>query len=166
MLGEGQALAQVQEDEFLISIFLSHLGIVKLRAGDLEQAIKLAQEALALRRKLDLGAWATADLTTLAAAYMALGDTEQAQGYARQAIVILDEGGAKEAEYPHQDYYICYQVLAASKDEEAARAALQSAHDLVMARAEQIADPVARLSFLEQVEIHHAILSEYGKYAE
>jgi hypothetical protein len=57
-------------------------------------------------------------------------------------------------------------VLRAANQDKAARKALRSAYDLVSDRADQIADPALRKSFLEQVELHHTILSEYERLGE
>ena len=64
-------------------------------------------------------------------------------------------------EFPQRDYFLCYQVLAAAGQAERARAALQSAYDLFMMRADKITDPVLRQSFLERVPINREIVQEY-----
>ncbi len=161
LLTEGLALAQKQAERHVIALFLSHLAIVSLLVGNLDQTVERANAALTMRRELDLTLWATADLTTLASAYLARGDTAQALDCARQALSILDGCGGEGPEYPHRDYYVCYQVLSASGQEEAARSALQSAYNLVMARAEKIIDPALRRSFLERVEVNREIVQDY-----
>jgi class 3 adenylate cyclase/tetratricopeptide (TPR) repeat protein len=161
LLAEGLAMAQGQGDKSLIALFLSHLGSVSLLAGRLEEALERANTALAMRRALNLQVWTTADLTTLASAYLALDDMPQALDHARQALAILDECDGEGAEYPHRDYFVCYQVLAADGQVEAARAALASAYRLVMNQADKIIDPALRQSFLEKVEINREIVREY-----
>jgi class 3 adenylate cyclase/tetratricopeptide (TPR) repeat protein len=161
LLAEGLALAEKQGDRHLISLFVSHLGIVSLLEGRPGQAIERARQALTMRRELGLQAWTTADLTTLASAYLGSGETATALDYARQALAILDEGGAEGAEYPHRDYFVCYQVLAATGQPAAAYAALEAAYRLVTAQAGKIAEPDLRRSFLERVDINRAIVREY-----
>jgi adenylate cyclase len=163
LLTEGLTLVQDQDNKFLVSLFCSHLASVSLMAGRLEQALERADTSLAIRRELDLQLWATADLTTLASAYLALGDMPKALDHARQALVILDECDGEGAEYPHRDYFVCYQVFATDGQAEAARAALASAYRLVMTQAEKIIDPALRQSFLEKVEINRQIVEEYEK---
>jgi tetratricopeptide (TPR) repeat protein len=163
LLTDGLALAQVQADKYAVSYFLSHLGRVSLQAGRLDQAIDRANETLTIRREIDLLLWTTADLTTLAVAHLASGDMDIALDYARQALAILDECGGEGPEFPQQDYFICYQVLAAAGQEEAAHVALQSAYDLVMARADKIRDPALRQSFLKRVPINREIVQECVK---
>jgi len=163
LLTEGLLIAQAQSDKRLISSFYSYLGAISLQAGNLEQAIERASTALAMRRKLDMHLWTTADLTTIAAAHLARGEKSKALNYAQQAMTILDECQGKGPEFPQQDYFICYQVLATDGQTEAAQAALKSAYSLVMARAEKITDLSLRQSFLEQVPINRQIVQEVQK---
>ena len=163
LLAEGLVLAQKQDDRYLTSYYLTHLGIVNLRAGDLDQAVDCASEALTMRRELDLVLWTTADLTTLAAAQLATGDTAQALDYVCKALDILDGCGGEGPESPQRDYYTCYQVLTAIGNRDYARGALQSAYDLVTARADKISDPDLRQSFLARVPINREIVREYVK---
>lgn len=163
ILTEGLTLARAAEqaDQYAISYFLSHLAIVHLRAGRLDQARDRAHEALALRQELGLRLWTTADLTTLAAAYLGAGNVDQAWRYARQAMSILDECGGEGPEFPHRDYFVCYQVLSAAGENEAANLALEAAYNLVATQADNINDPALRQSFLEQVQINRTIMSEH-----
>jgi class 3 adenylate cyclase/tetratricopeptide (TPR) repeat protein len=159
------AWANKQEDRRVASYALSYLANVSLLAGRPYQAVGRAKDALSLRQKLGLHELATADLTTLAAAHLKAGDTAQAVDYARQALAILDACQGEGPEYPHRDYFVCYQVLAAAGLDEDARAALRSAHALVMSRAAKIADPALRRSFLERVQVNREIVQEYEKVA-
>jgi tetratricopeptide (TPR) repeat protein/class 3 adenylate cyclase len=161
LLADGLRLAQEQEDGYLQSLFLSHLGSVSLLTGRLDEALEQAGTALALRRELDLQVWTTADLATLAGAYSAAGQADRALDCARQALTILDDCGGEGPEYPHRDYFVCYQVLSAAGQAAAARTALGSAYKLVMTQAENIIDSTLRQSFLERVEINRQIVREY-----
>ena len=129
-----------------------------MRANRLAEATELARAALTLRREIDLQLWTTADLTTLAAAYQASGNMPEALQNIQQALTILNDCGGDGPELPQQDYFICYQVLSAAGQVENARAALQAAYNLVMARAEKITDLALRQSFLERVPINHEIV--------
>lgn len=163
LLADGLVLAQAQDDKYLVSYFLSHLGIVSLHTGELDKAVDRAEAALKIRTENEMRLLTTADLTTLATAHLASGDTEQALGYVKQALAILDECGGEGPEFPQRDCYLCYLVLAALGQEEAARATLQSAYDLVMTRADRISDPGLRQSFLEQMPINRKIVQERTK---
>jgi tetratricopeptide (TPR) repeat protein len=137
---------------------------VSLRAGRLGQAVERAEHALAMRQELGLRLRTADDLATLAATHLVAGNMAQALDYAQQALVILEECGGEGPEFPQRDYFIGYQVLAAAGQEEAAWAALQSAHDLVATRAGKIADPALRRSFLERVPINREIIHEYENH--
>ena len=110
-----------------------------------------------------LGIPVVTDLATLAAAQMAMGDMAKAVNYAEQALDLLNECSGQGPEAPQQDYFTCYQVLAAAGQDQEARLALQSAYELVMARAEKITDPSLRKSFLENVPINRQIAQEVQK---
>ncbi|MBI4771240.1 MAG: tetratricopeptide repeat protein, partial [Chloroflexi bacterium] len=73
LLAEGLALAQAEADKYLVSSFFSYLGAVSLQAGKPAPAIEHAQAALGMRQELGMRLRTTADLTTLAAAHLALG---------------------------------------------------------------------------------------------
>jgi adenylate cyclase len=158
LLNDGLALVQKQNDKYQIAYLLSHLGLVNLFSGKFECAIEFARAALTIRREIDLELWTTADLAVLAASHLALQDTAKALTYAEQTLTMLDECGGEGPEFPHQDYFICYQVLQAIGKIEMARKALQSAHQLVVARAEKITDPALRESFLKNVPINRQII--------
>jgi class 3 adenylate cyclase len=166
LLTDGLELARAQGEKSLEAAFLSYLSVVHLQAGRATQAIARSRAALALRQELELDLEAADDLANLAAACLATGDLEQALSYARQTLAILDECAGAGPEFPQQDYFICSQVLAAAGQVEAAWIALQSAHDLVMARAEKITDPLLRQSFLEHVPISRRIAEEAQRVAE
>jgi tetratricopeptide (TPR) repeat protein len=161
LLTDGLALARGQADRYAESYFLSHLGIVYLRGGRLDQAIDQAVAALTLRRELELSLWATADLTTLALAHLTSGDIDHALDYAQQALTVLEDCGGEGPEFPARDYFVCYQVLSATGKKEAAHAALQSAYDLVMGRANKIVDPALHHSFLEEVQLNRIVVKQY-----
>jgi predicted ATPase/class 3 adenylate cyclase len=161
LLTDSLTLARKQGSRHIESLFLSHLGRVNLMASKLDRAADLANQALAMHQELDTRFSMTADLATLASVHLARETIESALDYAHQAMTILDECGGEGPEYPERDYFICYQVFAAAGQEEASHAALRSAYNLVMAKAEKIIDPTLRQSFLEQVQANYEIVQEY-----
>jgi tetratricopeptide (TPR) repeat protein len=160
LLTDGLDLAQAQEDKYLVSIFSSYLSRVSLQMGKLEQAIDRASAALTLRQETGLRLFTTDDLVILAASHLAMDNLDKALEYTRQAMTILEECQGEGPEFPQQDYFICYQVLAADGQTEAAQTALRSAYRLVVARAEKITDLTLRQSFLENVPINRQIVAE------
>jgi tetratricopeptide (TPR) repeat protein len=163
LLLEGLALAETQADKYLISIFATYLSSTYLRLGRVALAMEQASAALALRRATDLHLFSADNLAILASAYQATADPYSAVDHARQALAILDECGGEGPEFPHRDYFLCYQVLAANGQPEAARAALSSAYHLVRTRAEKIGDRARRQSFLENVPDNRQIVAEFQK---
>ena len=160
-LADGLAMAKKQDDKRLVSGFLSVMSIASLQAGKLEQSVEQSKAALALHKEMDLRSYTADDLATLAAAYLAVGDLTQALDCTQQSWIILEECGGEGPEFPQRDYFICYQVLSAAGQGERARAALQSAYDLIMARAEKITDPALRRSFLEGVQVNQVIVAAW-----
>jgi class 3 adenylate cyclase len=161
LLSRGLELAQDQDDMYLAAIFLSYLGVVSLHSGQIAEAIDWSNAALVQRRELDLVLDTTYNLATLAVAHMQAGRETQALDYARKALAILDECGGEGPESPQRDYFLCAQVLEAASETDAARAALQSAYDLLMARADKLTDPAMRQSFLEQVDLNRQIVRAF-----
>ena len=160
ILTKGLGLARAQDDKNLVSVFLSYLSTVNLLAENIDLATEHANVALTMRRELGLHLLAADDLATLAVAHLGTMDTAKALECAGQSLAILDECGAEGPEFPHRDYFFCYQVLKADGQAKAAQAALQSAYLLVKARAEKITDPALRQSFLERVPINRQIIQE------
>jgi tetratricopeptide (TPR) repeat protein len=160
VLTDGLTVWQKEANKYEISFFLSYLSTVSLQAGRVEQAVERAKAALILRQELDMRLNTTDDLATLAAAHLADNDVAEALNCAEQALAILEDCGGQGPEFPQRDYYVCYQVLAAAGQIERAGAALQSAYDLVMARADKITDPALRRSFLEKVRVNREIVQE------
>jgi len=122
------------------------------------QSTSRAEAAFELRQQSDLRLFTADDLATLAATHLAAGEMGKALGHARQSFALLEECGGQGPEFPQQDYFYCYQVFAAGGENETANQALQAAYNLVMARAEKIADSALRQSFLERVPINREIV--------
>jgi hypothetical protein len=88
-------------------------------------------------------------------------DLAHALDCAIQARTILEECDGEGPEFPQQDYFIIYQVLTTAGRSREADAALQMAHQIVMARAEKIKDPFLRQSFLERVVTNRTIIDTF-----
>ena len=160
-LTQGLSLAETQHDRRLMTYFLSYLGLIDLHTGDLGRAATYAQSALALRQELNLRMLAADDLATLAALCLKGDRLNEALDYVRQVVEILRKCEGIGPEFPQRDSFICYQVLSAAGQPAAAREALCLAYDLIMSRADKIADAALRHSFLEQVAINRAVVLEY-----
>jgi predicted ATPase/transcriptional regulator with XRE-family HTH domain/Tfp pilus assembly protein PilF len=158
VLQEGLALSQTLNDKATMSYCLSSLGMVALDADQALQAVDYALQALTLRREIGIPAWTTTDLATLAVAHLALDQPDQAVAYANETLKLLAEVRADEPEFPHRDYFMCYQVYAALAQPDQAHRSLQSAYKIVLTRASKIRDSALRQSFLTCVPINDAIV--------
>lgn len=165
LLSDGLLLAQAQDDKDLAAWFQSYLASVYLLQENYPRAVELAHASLAAHRALDLEINTTTALATLAAACLAQGQLVQALEHARTTVALLDACGGEGAELPQQDYFICYKVLQAAGDTQAAYAALQAAYDLVMNRATTIDDDQLRHSFLDHIPIHRELLAIWADYS-
>jgi len=153
----GLLLAQAQDDRVLISYIHSHSAMLLLNQGDYVAAIDQAHTALALRRKLDLELWTTADLATLAGAHLALDQPTAAADYAQQALKLLDAHLNEALESPWRDYFVCAQVCRNVGDLESAKTALQTAYEQLQQHASKISDPALRQQFLERTPLYQEI---------
>ncbi len=163
LLSDGLAIVQKQNDKNLLAIFLSYLASIYLRVGKLDQAVTLAKVAFTIRKRLGLQSQAIADLTTLASAYLAQGQLPTALENARQASELLNECHGEGAEAPQYDYFVCHEVFATAGETETAQAALRAAYQLVINRANNIAEPALRQSFLEKVPANRQIMEAAQK---
>jgi predicted ATPase/class 3 adenylate cyclase len=161
LLSEGLALMEAIDNRHQMAYFLSYLSTASLRAGHPEQVIARANRALGLWKALNIHLGTADDLATLAAAHLATGELAQALACAEQALAILDECGGEGPDFPQRDYWIAYQVLEAAGQPEKAQAALRSAYELVLARADKITDPAMRQSFLERVAVNKQIIDSF-----
>ncbi|MCX6043695.1 MAG: tetratricopeptide repeat protein [Chloroflexi bacterium] len=151
ILTNGLFIAQTQGDVNLEAIYLSDLAMVSMRAKRFDEAIQRANDSLKKFTTLDLVLSTTTNLTTLAAAHLALGDQAQALDYAHQALNILDECHGEGPDFPHRDYWTCFEVLQTMGETVRAQQALQAAHHLLMAQAGKISDAAMRQSYLENI---------------
>lgn len=162
-LRQGLPLAQAQTDKYLAASFYLYLSLVSLQAGKPQQAIPEAQAALNLRRELGRDLRIADDLTSLAEAYLIMGQLTAAMDYVQRTLEVLADCGGEGSEFPQRSYFISYQVLAAAGQPDQAQTALQAAYDLVMNRADKITDPTQRYSFLEGRTMNREIVVEYEK---
>ncbi len=156
----GLNLAQAQYDQWLSAIIFHYLSVNNLYLGNHRASLNYARTALNLRRELDLRPNEADDLAVMAVANLHATEYAHALDQAKHALAILDECQGEGPEFPQRDYFFCYQVFAANQDVARARHALQSAHQLVVKRAEKITDPALRHSFLENVPINRQIVEE------
>jgi tetratricopeptide (TPR) repeat protein len=158
-LMEGYKLVLAQDEKYLQAHYLSDLALLAVEMAHFEDAITKAEKALGIFTEMAVHFAQQTELTTLARAWLALGDREKALHYIHEALEILDLSGGEGPDYPHRDYFRCYQVLqACGRPDDAARA-LTSAHQLLMERVAKISDPHLRRLFLDNISFNREMLT-------
>ncbi|MBI3957820.1 MAG: tetratricopeptide repeat protein [Chloroflexi bacterium] len=155
----GLEFAVRRQDRHLEAICYSDSALLRILQDDYAQAMDAAQRAQALYAEIGTPYSATADFTTLARAALALGYLIEAAAYADRTIALLIECKGDGPDFPHRDYWYCAQVLQAVGRAADAESARSVAHRLLREKAEKIADPVLRASFLENVSFNREIWS-------
>ena len=138
------------------------LGHAQLGLGHLSEAAEAYQQALNIERRLEQFTLAMEALAGLARVALAQQDLSQAQAHVREVLAYLESNTLEGAWEPFRVYLTCYQVLQAGQDPHA-HALLETAYDLLQARAAKINDGAARRSFLENVSFHRDIVRAFEK---
>ncbi|KAA3661213.1 MAG: tetratricopeptide repeat protein [Chloroflexi bacterium] len=118
-------------------------------------------QALALWHELDQ-ANLTADVqASLAEIALLTNNLSEAQTHTNEFLAALqNRDGLDGTESPFRIYLVGYQVLKAAKDSRA-NAILKNAYAMLQERAKAIVDDKIEQMFLEEVKVHHQIVSEY-----
>lgn len=161
-LNNGLQLAQTHHERRLTAFYHHYLSQLHLARREWPQAIEQAEASLQLRQALDMRLQTPDVLATLALIHLEAGDLDRAGSYADQTHAILEECRGEGPEFPQHDYYACYRVFRAMQHEQAARSALEAAYNLVMNRADQIAEPSLRQIFLEQNKTARQIIRAWS----
>jgi len=140
---------------------LTHLANVLERVGDLEIARSAHQVALSRRREQGQEAACLENVAGLARVALEQGELEAARAYAEEMLTHIRERGLTAIGSPFLAYQTCIRILQACGEEEEARTALEEAYRALTERAERLADPVLRRSFLEQVPEHREIVAAW-----
>jgi predicted ATPase len=140
---------------------LTYLGRVLEKMGNLDGARAAHQVALSRRREQGQEASSIENVAGLGRVAMEQGDLEAAQVYATEALAYVREHGLIQVGSPFLVYHTCIRIFEACGEEEAARQALEEAYEGLVARAERIADPQLRRSYLERVPEHREIVAAW-----
>ncbi len=160
----GLLLAQAQGDPQLEAIYYSDLAIVSLRGQRFTEAIQRANTSLEKFRVLGMILSTTADLTTLAIAHLELAYKTKALGYVQEALKILAECEGEGPDYPHRDYWVCYQVLQTVGESSLAKQSLHAAYRLLTVQAANISNPAMRKTYLENITYNVDIIRVARQY--
>ncbi len=158
-LEQGLILATEIGSELLRVFALNSLSTLQRERGETERALEYALEATELARQRSLVGDEVEGLGNQGMAHLALGNADQALVCTTQAVALMDAhapiGGIDTEE---KTLFYHAQALAANGRRAEARATLERAHTVVIDKADHIADPLMRQSFLDRVPLNRAIL--------
>jgi tetratricopeptide (TPR) repeat protein len=158
---QGFALARDTGDRSGEAWSLTFLGHVCLEIDKLDAATDAYQAALKIRRSLNQLNLAAEPLAGLAQVALKRDDIPAAQRHVGEILAHLDGGGTLEgAEEPQRVYLTCYYALMAVNNPRAV-SILETAHQLLQRRADQISDQTLRRTFLENIPYHLEILTAW-----
>ncbi|MFN8494255.1 MAG: tetratricopeptide repeat protein [Caldilineaceae bacterium] len=157
-LVKGLLSVQAQGDVYAEATYYNDLAMVSLHTKRFEDSIQRSNISLEKFRLLNLLLSTTTNLAILASSYLALGNKPKALICSQEALKILDECSGQGLDYPHRDYWMCYQVLQAVGEMVLANHALTSAYHLLMQQAQRISELQMRQSYLENVPFNRSIL--------
>lgn len=155
-LEAGLEFARAQSDRYLEAAALCYLATVSRQSNLPETAAEQARAALAIHETLGMDLNAIDDLAAIAGAHLDRRELPQATTYATEVYRRLQACNGEGPEFPQQDYFICYQIMAATGDTATARAALRQANAIIQQRARQIQDEQLRQSYLN-IRLHREI---------
>ena len=173
---EALQMAQEIGDRAMQATMWLELGHALAGLARLGEAAEAYRESLALRRELDLPNMATEPLAGLARVCQVQGDLGRAQAHVGEILQHLGFDSAQPTSdrepasgqaldgtlSPFQIYLTCYRVLEAAQDARA-QGILDTAHDLLAARAARINDEKMRRSFLENVAAHRELVRAFER---
>jgi tetratricopeptide (TPR) repeat protein len=137
---------------------LTSLGHGYFAARNFEQARNAYQSAINIRRELDQPLLGTEPTAGLARTLLELGNLESAYQQVQTILPIMEQQkGLDGTDDPIRVYLACYRVLKAKNSCDAAKI-LEEAHDLILSKAKNIADPNTRQNFLEGISQHQEVL--------
>jgi tetratricopeptide (TPR) repeat protein len=140
----------------------NYCGHSLLSLGRYAEANEAYQLALELDQTLKLAVEATEPAAGLARIALKRGDLAVAQAYLETILEQIDhDNSLSGTDQPLRVYHTCYIVLNAIKNERA-RAVLEIAYQLLMARLNSIQDEALRSMFLENISYHREILREWN----
>ncbi len=149
-------LAESLKNESLQAYALSYLGRAYAGQGKWAKATAVYQQSLTLRRKLRDQLLVLETLANLAYISLRQSNLAQAQAHLTGVMCYLRHAPLDRMEEPLRVYWICYLVLQASGQPEAAWV-LQQAYERIQTLAQGIISSEWRASFLDNVRIHREI---------
>lgn len=155
---QGLAIAKEIEAQPTLGYILTCLGDVLVALGRGDEAHAIYTQAVSLRRTLGEAHRTVESLAHLAQLLYRQRQLALAQGQVEEILTYLQSQRLDGVEEPFLVYLVCYEVLQATHDPRA-HALLEAACAQLVERAEGIADPQLRHSFLHRVAAHQRLLA-------
>ncbi len=140
-----------------------HRGHALAALNDLAGAAQAYEQAFQMRSEIGESMHAIESLAGSAQVALSSGDLVSALGAARKIYAHLETKGYIGMVEPFWVHWVCFQILQAGQDEQAATI-LAKAYQLLHQRAAQITDEALRRSFLTNIRAHRSILSIYASH--
>jgi len=163
-LVRGLEMADASGDRLLEALYVGELAMIDFENQNFDSAVKRSMRNVEYHFEQDSAVSVTDDLTRLAIVHQQFGEPNIAIQYAEQAIQILDDCKGEGPDYPHRDYFRCYQVFSANKQMEKAGRLLKTACRILQDKVNKISDEDMRRSFLENVSFNAEIQKEAERY--
>ncbi len=161
----GRQLATELGSKAVESVCWYGLGQTLAAEGKPAEAIELFQTAYEIQRGSQLTNYLSATLSSMGAAYLALGNWEEAERCTGQAITYLVPSGCGEEFPPQNVWWQRHQVLrAAPKVSDTAWEALQRAYQTMMDEASTLSDEGLRRNYLNKVALNREIIIAWTRY--
>lgn len=159
LLKESISIAKAQNDKVLEGTCLSDLAILYYQMQDYESSLQYSLQSLKInQQRNDISQ--VPDLTRIAITYLEAGQKPKSEEYINQALRILKNSESWELDYPHREYFHCYQILKVLGKYESAVEMIRAAYNILNTKANKISDLDIRDSFLKNVSFNQKILVE------
>jgi len=163
---EALELARNSQDRNMEAWALTYLGHNLLASGMVKAANEAYQSAVNIRIALEQPVLETEPLSGLARTYLALSDPVAAMQSIEKILAHLASGKSLDGtDEPARVYLNCYLALEANQDERS-ESLISAAYNLLITRADNIPEPAARQSFLENIPHNKEIISIWEKFGK
>lgn len=145
-----------------VGLFLVGYSMLFLEMDHIDEAIKIAQEAMRLQEELNHSAFVIEIKAVLAKALLLQGNVSIAEIYARDIIEAISSHQVDLSSLTLEPLFSSYQVLATIKDP-MSHVILDDAYQLLNTRASYIKNEEWRNFYLQNIPLHKKLLEEYKK---
>lgn len=157
---EALAIAEDLGSPEVQAYALTFIGHAQVGLGAFKEADQAYRRALEIRREMGQQSLAMEVVGGLAHLSLVEDDIGQAQEHVEEILSYLETGSLDGALQPLRIYWICYRVLKATQHLNAG-GLLETAHQILQARAAKISSRELRRSFLNNVAVHAQLVNAW-----